>query len=87
MNDVTRALTRAADTARRARLAAIAHCRTDRRPVPPGPVPADALAAVTRAVSGTGLRVHVLRPDQTVDLAVAADRATSDPYRTLEVRP
>jgi hypothetical protein len=57
------------------RLAAVAHRRTDRRPVPSEPVPADALAAVTRAVSGAGLRVHVLRPDQVVDLAVAVDRA------------
>jgi hypothetical protein len=57
------------------RLAAIPHRHTDRRPVPPEPVPADALAAVTRAVSDTGLRVHVLRRDQVVDLAVAVDHA------------
>lgn len=57
------------------RLAAIPHRHTDRRPVPPEAVPAGALAAVTRAVSGTGLRVHMLRPDQVVDLAVAVDHA------------
>jgi hypothetical protein len=69
------------------RLAAVPYRRTDRRPVPPTPVPAEALAAVTRAVSGTGLRIHVLRRDQVVDLAVAVDRAmraegTDDRQRT-----
>jgi hypothetical protein len=69
------------------RLAAVPHRRTDRRPVPPEPVPAEALAAVTSAVSGIGLRIHVLRPDQVIDLAVAVDHAmraegTDDRQRT-----
>ena len=57
------------------RASAIPHRHTDRRPVPSEPVPAESLAAITRAVSGTGLRTHVLRSDQVVDLAVAVDRA------------
>lgn len=57
------------------RLAAVPRRHTDRRPVPPQAVPADALDAVTRAVSDVGLRIHTLRADQVVDLAVAVDRA------------
>jgi hypothetical protein len=56
-------------------LAAIDRRHTDRRPVPPEPVPADALAAVVAAVTGTGLQLHVLRPEQVVELAAAVDHA------------
>jgi hypothetical protein len=56
-------------------LAAIDRRHTDRRPVPPEPVPADALAAVVTAVTGTGLQLHVLRPEQVVELAAAVDHA------------
>jgi nitroreductase len=58
------------------RLSAVPRRHTDRRPVPPVAVPADALAAVCRAVTDTGLGLHVLRPRQVVELAVAVDRAT-----------
>lgn len=58
------------------RLEAVARRHTDRRPVAPVPVPAAALAAVSRAVTGAGLALHVLRPRQVVDLAVAVDRAS-----------
>ncbi|GIJ71072.1 Acg family FMN-binding oxidoreductase [Virgisporangium ochraceum] len=57
------------------RVAAVPRRHTDRRPVAPVPVPPDALAAVTDAVTGTGLRIHVLQPKQVVELAVAVDRA------------
>ncbi|HEX6870716.1 MAG TPA: nitroreductase [Micromonosporaceae bacterium] len=48
---------------------------TDRRPVagtPPGP---DALNAIREAVEGEGARLHVLRPDDVIELAAAADHA------------
>jgi hypothetical protein len=57
------------------RLAAIERRRTDRRPVPAEPVQIEALDAVVAAVTSTGLHVHVLRPEQVVDLAVAVDHA------------
>jgi hypothetical protein len=57
------------------RLAAVDRRRTDRRPVPAEPVPAAALAAIVAAVTDAGLQLHVLRPEQVVDLAAAVDRA------------
>lgn len=57
------------------RLAAVPRRRTDRRPVAATPVPADALAAVSRAVTNTGLGLHMLRGREVIDLAVAVDRA------------
>jgi hypothetical protein len=58
------------------RLEAVPRRHTDRRPVAPVAVPAAALAAVSRAVTGAGLGLHVLRPGQVVELAVAVDRAS-----------
>jgi hypothetical protein len=57
------------------RRAAIERRHTDRRPVPAEPVPAEALAAVVAAVTRSGLQLHVLRPQQVVELAVAVDQA------------
>ncbi len=57
------------------RLAAVPQRRTDRRPVAAVPVPAEALAVVSRAVVDAGLGLHVLRRRDVVDLAVAVDRA------------
>jgi nitroreductase len=57
------------------RLAAVPRRQTDRRPVAALPVPAEALAKISRAVTGTGLGLHVLRGREVVDLAVAVDRA------------
>jgi hypothetical protein len=57
------------------RLAAIDRRHTDRRPVPAEPVPAEAMAAVVDAVTGTGLQLHVLRPEQVIELAAAVDHA------------
>jgi hypothetical protein len=57
------------------RLAATTLRHTDRRSVPAAPVPADALAAVTAAVTGAGRHVHVLGREQIVELAVAMEKA------------
>jgi nitroreductase len=57
------------------RLAAVERRHSDRRPVPAQPVPAAALAAVVAAVTGTGLQVHVLRPEQVIELAAAVEHA------------
>lgn len=48
---------------------------TDRRPVSDTPVPAEALAAITEAAGAEGVGVHVLGPDQVLDLAAASSRA------------
>ncbi|MEV0718016.1 nitroreductase family protein [Asanoa sp. NPDC050611] len=47
---------------------------TDRRPLSDEPLPADTLAALTRAVAGLS-RLHVLTDDQVLELASAAYRA------------
>ena len=48
---------------------------TDRRPVSDVPVPAEAVKAISVAFDSEGARLHVLRPDDVLDLAVVADRA------------
>jgi nitroreductase len=48
---------------------------TDRRPTAGVPVDADTLRSITAAVESAGARLHVLRPDQVLDLAATADRA------------
>jgi hypothetical protein len=48
---------------------------TDRRPVTGTPVGPDDLAAITTAVEAEGSWLHILRPDQVLDLAAAADHA------------
>jgi nitroreductase len=49
--------------------------RTDRRPLTDAPVDPAVLARVAEVVRAGGARLHVLRRDQVVDLAAAADRA------------
>ncbi len=48
---------------------------TDRRPVAPVPVPREALEALRRVAEAEGSHLHVLRPDDVIDLASAAARA------------
>jgi nitroreductase len=48
---------------------------TDRRPVTGTPVGPDDLAAITAAVEADGGWLHILRPDQVLELAAAADHA------------
>lgn len=48
---------------------------TDRRPVTDAPVEPAALAALARVVADNGAQLHVLRPDQVIELAAAAARA------------
>jgi nitroreductase len=48
---------------------------TDRRPVTDAPVPPAALDTIRRAVEAERARLHLLRPDDVLDLAVVADRA------------
>ncbi len=71
---------------------------TDRRPVTATPIGSDQLAAITAAVVAEGAWLHILRPEQVVDLAAAADHAqhteAADPawqaelgYWTGGVRP
>jgi nitroreductase len=70
-----------ADVVRLAR--AIKERHTDRRPATGAPVAPEDLTAVTAAVEAQGIRLHVLRPDQVLDLAAATGRAqgveTSEP--------
>jgi nitroreductase len=49
--------------------------RTDRRPLADTPVPPDVLAAIRTVVEAEGAHLHLLRPDQISELAVAAARA------------
>jgi nitroreductase len=49
--------------------------RTDRRPASTDPVTPSALDAVTRAVQAEHERLHVLRPEQVIELAAAAHSA------------
>ena len=48
---------------------------TDRRPVTGTPLGPAELEAVLRAVDAEGARLHILRPDQVLDLASAVSRA------------
>jgi hypothetical protein len=48
---------------------------TDRRPVADVPVDAATLDAVRAAVEAEGTWLHLMRPDEVVDIAAAADRA------------
>jgi nitroreductase len=48
---------------------------TDRRPVSDTPPSSPAIAAIADAASTAGASLHVLRPDDILDLAAAADRA------------
>jgi nitroreductase len=54
---------------------AVAVRHTDRRPVSATPVDPDALAAVAAAAVAEGAHLHLLGPDQVLDLAAAADAA------------
>src|SRR6185369_9266681 len=49
--------------------------RTDRRPVADVPIEAAVLDAVRAAVEAEGIWLHLMRPDEVVELAAAADRA------------
>ena len=70
---------------------------TDRRPVTGPPVGSDDLRAIVGAVQAEGGWLHILRPDQVLDLAAAVSHAqqaeTADPawqaeaYRTAGTRP
>jgi nitroreductase len=57
------------------RLQTIGHRHTDRRPVTGTPVSRDDLNAITTAVKAEDTWLHILRPDQVLDLAAAADHA------------
>jgi nitroreductase len=48
---------------------------TDRRPVQDTPIPEDTLQDVVRAVEAEHAWLHLLRPDDVLDLAVTANRA------------
>jgi nitroreductase len=48
---------------------------TDRRPVADEPAPPRALEAIAAAAATAGASLHVLRPDNVIELAAAADRA------------
>jgi hypothetical protein len=60
-------------TVRRAQTIGLRH--SDRRPITGTPIGSDDLAAITTAVEAEGTRLHILRPDQVLDLAAAADHA------------
>jgi nitroreductase len=60
-------------TVRRGQTIRLRH--TDRRPVTGTLVGSDDLAAVTIAVEAEGTWLHILRPDQVLELAAAADHA------------
>jgi hypothetical protein len=60
-------------TVRRAQTIRLRH--SDRRPVTGTPVGPDELAAITTAVEAEGTWLHILRPDQVLDLAAAASYA------------
>ena len=60
-------------TVRRAQTIRLRH--SDRRPITGIPVGPDDLAAITTAVEAEGTRLHLLRPEQVLDLAAAADHA------------
>lgn len=62
---------------------------TDRRPVTGPPVGSDDLRAIADAVQAEGAWLHILRPDQVMDLAAAASHAqqteTADPAWQAEL--
>jgi nitroreductase len=60
-------------TVRRAQTIRLRH--TDRRPVTGIPVGPDELHAITTALEAEGTWLHILRPDQLLELAAAADHA------------
>jgi nitroreductase len=60
-------------TVRRAQTIRLRH--TDRRPISDARVGPDELRAITTAVEAEGTWLHILRPDQRLDLAAAADHA------------
>lgn len=60
-------------TVRRGRTIRLRH--SDRRPVTDTPVGPGDFAAITTAVEAEGSRLHLLRPDQILELAAAADHA------------
>jgi nitroreductase len=62
-----------ADAVRRTQTIHMRH--TDRRPVGAVPVGPVELAAITTSVEAEGGWLHILRPDQVLDLAAAADHA------------
>lgn len=57
------------------RMQTIRHRHTDRRPVTGTPVSSDDLHAITTAVEAEDTWLHILHPDQLLDLAAAADHA------------
>ena len=63
--------------------------RTDRRPVAEIPVAAEAVASIRWAAEAEGARLHVLQPDDILELAAAADQArrtqSLDPTWTQEL--
>ncbi|HEY8473374.1 MAG TPA: nitroreductase [Natronosporangium sp.] len=63
----------AAEAVRRFQLAQVR--RTDRRPLANTPVPDAALAAIRAAVEAERAHLHLLRPEQVAELALAASRA------------
>jgi len=65
------------------RLQTIGLRHTDRRPVTGTPISRDDLNAITTAVQAEYTWLHILRPDQVLDLAAAADHA----QRTEAVEP
>jgi len=60
-------------TVRRAHTIKLRH--TDRRPLTGPPISPAQTATITTAVEAEGASLHILRPDQVIDLATAADHA------------
>jgi hypothetical protein len=60
-------------TARRAHTIELRH--TDRRPLTGPPIGPEETATIVTAVEAEGSSLHILRPDQVIDLATAADHA------------
>lgn len=58
---------------------------TDRRPVSDQPVPTESLVQIERSVAGLA-RLHILTPDQVLDLAAIAARAASVQAHDPEIR-
>lgn len=79
-----------ADPETRAMADAMPRRRTDRRTYGDRPVPEDLLGELRHRVEAEGAFLHVVRPDQVMTLAVAADRAAAaeqdDPAYAAELR-